>query len=181
MNNDALLIEQAQRDTKAFDALYQKYVKSIYYFFWPRVGNNKEIAEDLTQETFIRAYANLSSYQDRGYSYRAYLMGISRNLLVDYYRKPKTIGLEDVEYLAIHDPHEDLEKKNLKYLLFEAIKKLSYGKRLVLYLYYWSGYSIKEIAHLTQKSENAVKLLLMKGRRALAIDPVLFTLIPVSA
>ena len=178
---DKDLVQKAKADKTAFNKLYEKYGKNIYYFFWSRVGQRREIAEDLMQETFIRAYANLEKYEFRGYSYFAYLMGIARNLLVDYYRKPKEIALEEIESMAIAEPDFAIEQKDKKSILLGAVRRLSDAKRVVLYLYYWSGFSVKEIASLTKKSENAVKLLLLKGRRALALDPAIVSLVPIRA
>jgi len=96
----------------------KKYIKSMPIkfttIFGIRTGHQKDTAEDLTQETFLRAFKHLSHFQNRGYSYLSYLLTIAHNVLVNYYRSHKLIPLSAFEGIDIPVSEEItnyLEKK----------------------------------------------------------------------
>ena len=60
---DAQLVANAKKDKEQFKALYKKYISKVYNYFWYRVGHDNDVAEDLAQETFVRAYLNLQKFK----------------------------------------------------------------------------------------------------------------------
>ena len=60
------IIELAKKDQQYFGELYGNYFKRIFRFVFKRLGGNEEVANDLTQQTFIKAMANIAKYEDRG-------------------------------------------------------------------------------------------------------------------
>lgn len=166
---DKILIEKAQAHASAYQQLYEKYARYVFLYLWQRVGR-KESAEDLMQETFLRAFSNLERYEDRGYSYSSYLMRIAHNLLVNHYRKAQTIAVPHPEWFpdAPQGGLREVEETCDSLLLWEAMKDLPIHEQNALILYYWDGFSVREAADKMQKSENAVKLLLSRGRKHLA-------------
>src|SRR4051812_578345 len=76
--DDDFLLKATQANPNAFDAIYQKYMPSIYRYLCIR-GETPEDAADLTQQVFIKAFTNLSSYQARGLPLSAWLFSIARN------------------------------------------------------------------------------------------------------
>ncbi len=161
------LIEAAKIDTNLFGTLYTKYVKRVYGYVWLRVGKSKAVAEELVQDTFLNAFKNLPKFKQRSISYFAYLMRIARNLLVSYYRKQKTVPLEEkhdipIETVPATERFIDARK------VWDMIKKLNPLARKVLMMKYKEGMKIKEIATKTHKSENAVKILLSRSRALIA-------------
>ena len=78
--SDKILTQKAkQGDRKSFEALYQKYKKRILNYIYRMLGN-RATAEELTQETFVRAYINLSNYKERN-TFSAWLYKIAGNLV----------------------------------------------------------------------------------------------------
>lgn len=171
---DSILLKQAKENPEAYEALYKKYAQKIFNYFWYRVGHQKDVAEDLLQDTFMKAYKQLPTFSLRTHSYYSYLLTIAHNILVNYYRTPQELPLESIGDV----PHEitiqqDLERKETAKLLWRAIQQLSEKERDIILLKYQKGLSIKEIANITKKSENAVKLILSRTRKKLAKHPYL--------
>ena len=167
---DIKLIEAARSNKAAFEALYQKYTQKVYNYFWYRVGHNKEIAEDLMQQTFLKAFQHLQEFEVRDASYLTYLLKIAHNTLVNYYRVPKPIPLS-----LLHEiPGESsfrIHKRHDATLLWRAVRQMPEAEKNALLLKYQKELSIKEVAHIMEKSENAVKLILSRARKNLASNP----------
>lgn len=165
--DDLILIQNAQKDLAAFDVLYQKYADKIYSYLWYRVGQQKEVAEDLMQETFIKAFQRLGAYKEQGYSYGTYLLKIAHNALIDYYRSRKFISLDEIGDLQ-EELKGDVERKLEAEQLWRALNELHPHERDVILLHYQDGLAIKEMSVILEKSENAIKLLLSRTRKKLS-------------
>lgn len=170
--SDIQLIENAKRDKEQFSFLYKKYFGKVYNYFWYRTGHNHDVSEDLTQETFVRAFNNLSEFQIKHASYFSYLLVIAHNLLVNYYRKPKEASFGSEADIPV-EVWGDIEEKDDVKLLWQAIQQLNYVERDALFLKYRKGYKTKEIAEIMDKTENAVKLILSRTRKKLKENPIL--------
>ena len=167
---DQVLIEEAKQNPDRFDALYRKYFQTIYNYFWYRVGHDQAVADDLTQDTFVRAFQALARYQDRGRPYISYLLTIAHNVLVNHYRTERDIPSDTLDIIpATIVP--DIEERDLLERLWWAIQDLHPVERDIIYLHYNRGYKLREIATITGKSENAVKLQLSRARKRLLKDP----------
>ena len=84
------LVELAQGgDTEAFGQLYDRYVTGIFRYIYVRVGN-RQLAEDLTADTFLRALRSLHTFQWKGKDFAAWLTTIARNLMNDHYKSRRT-------------------------------------------------------------------------------------------
>ncbi|MDP2735674.1 MAG: sigma-70 family RNA polymerase sigma factor [bacterium] len=167
---DSRLVAQAQADKEAFGDLYRKYFKRVKLYIRRRMGESYESAEDLAQETFLRAFERLSSFRSRGYSYLTYLLRISRNLVVNFYRRHKEDRLSEFasEMLGEADGLEgEIDKAILAGFVKEALGKLPEKDREILRLFYEEELSLRDIAKKEGKSENAVKLRLSRIRKRL--------------
>ncbi|OGZ30990.1 MAG: hypothetical protein A3J00_04455, partial [Candidatus Niyogibacteria bacterium RIFCSPLOWO2_02_FULL_45_13] len=151
---DEILVKKAQESPEAYEALYKKYGKRVYNYFWYRAGRIKEVAEDLAQETFIKAFQKLPKFRLRAYSYFSYLLAIAHNTLVKYYKKPKTVSLEELGNIAEESAMDKFKKGEAAELLWRAIEKLPETEKNIMLLKYREGRSVKEIAEITQKSAN---------------------------
>jgi len=147
-----------------FQKIYTQYDKKIYNYFYFRTGLNKEISEDLMQETFLKAYDKWEDYEDRGYSYLTYLLKIAHNLLVNYYRDTKPA--EELKEIPL-DLVERMENNYDIKLLWQEIKNLSLIEKEIMLLRYKREISIKKIAEICHKSENAVKLIISRAKKKL--------------
>ena len=158
------LIEHAKQDPAFFGAVYTKYVKSVYRYLWARAGKSRELAEDLAQETFIRAFRGLKSFKVRGATYIGYLRTIARNLLISYYRKKQTVPLEYASEIPATE-HDALERTfDIKHTL-SRLQRLSPADRTILLMKYEEELSITDIAKKLKKTPSAVKSALFKARK----------------
>lgn len=171
-NQDQILVERAKRNPSEFGALYKKYVKKIYNYFWFRVGHDNETAEDLMQDTFLRAFRDLQRYQASESSYLTYLVTIAHNRLVNYYRVPRPISLESVGDIP-YDVIKDIQRKLAAETLWRAVQQLPLSEKDALIMFYREELPIKEISRAMDKSENAIKLILSRARKKLALHPSL--------
>lgn len=169
---DTKLVEQAKLQPHTFETLYRKYADKVFNYFWYRTGHDKALSEDLMQETFLRAFRDLKKFRIRGYSYLTYLLTIARHLLIDHYRKPTSIPIEDAENVP-YEITEDIERKSDAEALWHAIQDLPSSNRDVLLMKYQDNKSVKDIATITESTENAVKLNLSRTRKKLASHPYL--------
>lgn len=168
--DDTKLVALAKANPKEYEKLYTKYSDKIFNYFWYRTGHDRMLSEDLMQETFLRAFRHLKRFKTRGYSYLTYLIAIAHNVLVDHYRKPKSIPFEAIEDMP-YEITEDLERKYDAEVLWRAIQYLPESNRDKLLMKYQQGMSIKDIATATGTTENAVKLSLSRTRKKLKSHP----------
>ncbi|OJI08727.1 MAG: hypothetical protein COV08_03150 [Candidatus Vogelbacteria bacterium CG10_big_fil_rev_8_21_14_0_10_49_38] len=171
MNKDDIqLIALAKQNPKEYAKLYTKYSDKVFNYFWYRTGHDKSLSEDLMQETFLRAFQHLKRFNSRGYSYLTYLITIAHNVLVDHYRKPKSMPFEAIEDIPF-EITEDLARKSDAEVLWRAIQELPQSNRDKLLMKYQQDMSIKDIATATGTTENAVKLSLSRTRKKLKEHP----------
>lgn len=83
------IIVLAQKDRKHFGILYDNYFDEIFRFVFKRLGGKEAIAGDLTQQTFIKAMANLEKYEDRGFPFSSWLYRIAQNEVAMFFRSQK--------------------------------------------------------------------------------------------
>lgn len=177
-NEDVDIIKRAKANSQIFEELYRKYADKVYNYFWYRTGHQKDVAEDLMQETFYRAFKHLSRFQIRGYSYLTYLLTIAHNILANYYRSKKMIPLSELgeigeDFDVPAEITDSLERKVEAQALWRAIQDLSSTERDALLMRYQKEMPIKDISRVMAKSENAVKLTLSRARKKLAQHPYL--------
>jgi len=162
---DAELVRLAQEKPSKFHLLYEKYQASVEQYFLRRLGGDVMLAEECTQETFIRAFRFLPQYHITNASYQTYLMRIAHNLLVSHYRKQAPLSLEEQEgTLVSEDNYEGIfDQEELRQLL----ETVSDVERDILTMKYIDELSIRDIAVTLGKTENAVKLMLSRTRKKL--------------
>jgi len=155
------LVDLAQKgDTEAFGKIYDALVKPVYRYIYYRV--DQHIAEDLTEETFLKVWQNLSKYKTGKHPFSAWVFRIAHNLVCDYYRKNETSAEID-ENLADtkHDasPTYQLNLKLNEVKLRKAINKLPENYQQVILLKYINEEENNIIAEVIGKSEGAVRTL----------------------
>lgn len=144
-------------DQTAFGALYNEYIRKIYDFIYFKTLN-KEIAEDLTSQVFLKILKHISNFKSDNFS--AWLYTIARNTVIDHYRSDKNYkNIEDCWDLA--DSGDLVAEADTELLMSKvrvAMKKLSVSDRELLTMRLWSDMTFKEIAFNLQKNEPAVKM-----------------------
>lgn len=154
---------------EGLESLYLKYTNDVYRFLL-YLSKNSQVAEDLTQDTFYKAYLFLDSYADEGI--RSWLFKVARNAFIDWQRREKKQKLEESSVLEeLSDVGNNPEDK---YLLKEAldewfflIKKLPEKQRKVVLLKDYLGLSYREIEESLKISASDVKVSLFRGRKKL--------------
>lgn len=148
--------------------LYIKYQKEIYLYLFS-LCRNRDIAEDLMQETFLKA---LLSLKDEHTNMRAWLYTVARNLYFNYRnRERKNVPLEEIgdtlcDAAGANLLSQLLADERLR-LLYQALQHIGEQKREILTLQYYGGLSQKEIAVLLKISPENVRVLAHRGKREL--------------
>ncbi len=144
---------------KEFDKFYATHLDRVYRFVFFRVKMNKDVAEDLTSEIFMKALKHFAKYDPKR-SQVAWIMTIARNHVINHYRDTKETC--DVDELAFKLPGEDgrkvLESMNDTMLVQEAILQLKPKDRKIIEMKYLQGYRYKEIAEMLNKTAGAVRI-----------------------
>ncbi len=168
--DDALLISLAKAgDIEAFGELYTRYLDPIFRYIRTRVSED-QTAEDLTEETFIRAFQALGKYEERGLPFSAYLYRVTKNLLVDHYRKHKDEkALEFANQIPAPDIISDdkIIKAERYIMLGRAYAQLPEDYQEVIRLRIILGISTAEAATWMDRSEGALRVLLHRALKAL--------------
>ena len=165
---DHQLIIEAQNNPAAFKELYKKYESIIRYYFTKRLGHTAQ-AYDLTQDTFLKAFMYLDRYKIANASYKTYLLRIAHNVLVNFFRKESRL-VAQLTQDQIEDQQANTDTTFLdNSLLWKSIQQLPEIQRTVLQMKYKDELSVREIATILGKSENAIKLHLSRSRKALRL------------
>lgn len=153
------LILRAQRGEKeAFGEIYNLFIKRIFRFVYFSVRDH-ELAQDLTQNTFLRAWRSIGNFSLARGSFQAFLFTIARNLVIDWQRKKKEISLEKIgEHVLYENPEEDVEREYEKRIVWQAISKLEERDKQIVVLRYFEELTFFEIAKILGKKEGAVRV-----------------------
>lgn len=147
--------------------LYQKYQKEIYLYLYS-LCRNKELAEDLRQETFLKAILSLP--ENHG-NMRAWLYMVARNLYFNYRNHEKrNLIMEKPDELQKGEEISLLERilqDEKKQVLYEALQHLPMNKREILILYYFGGLSQKEIAAILKQTSENIRIQAYRGKKQL--------------
>ena len=165
---DGYLVDQClDGDSAAFGLLVDTYRSSIYALAYSRVRNFHD-AEDLAQETFIKAYRNLRTL-NRGDNFRAWVYSITSNLCKNFLRsKSRQLDGEFIDDQAEEFPEptgtDDTANDSMRELLHEALTALPEMYRDVLTLHYLGEMKSREIARFLGTSKNTVDTRLRRAR-----------------
>lgn len=139
--------------------LYQQYQPAIYQYIFFLV-QNKELAEDLTQETFYKCFRNIETFR-KDAEIQTWLHRIARNLAYDYFRRKKLIQF--IPFKRTYEgktedlPAQWVEHNEQLKALYIAMSHLKFAYREVLILRKIKGLSVKETSELLGYSEAKVK------------------------
>ena len=144
--------------------------KELYRFVYYKVQNREE-AQDITQETYARAISYLEKHQNQIIDYGSYLRTISMNIIRDQWRAKKrrgsSVNLEDAdpEELAVAD-FTDLV--NDRSMVEEALERLTPEQQRVIELRIIKGYSVAETARVLRRKEGTIRVIQYRAVHALA-------------
>lgn len=157
-------------DKRAGAQLFERHYQSVLRFFFNKAGAN---AKDLIQRTFLRCLEARDRINPDS-SFRAYLFGIARFVLLEHFRRVKRDqGRLDAMVETCADlsprptPGSMVARKREMQILMEALRKLPIELQITLELYYWEHMSASEISRATETPEGTVRTRLRRARQLL--------------
>ena len=154
-------------DNELLRQLYRNYQRELYLYLYA-LCKNHELAEDLLQETFLKA---LLALPDGHRNMRAWLYMVARNLFFNYSKKEKQKAVveisEEVPDEKAGEMLEVLLEEEQSRMLYRALQKLDAAKREVLLLQYFAGLSQRDIAAVLHLTPENVRVLAYRGKREL--------------
>lgn len=164
LTDDKLVAAYISGDNDAFDTLLRRHQNRVYAYIYSIV-KNRDVADDLFQETFVKAITTLRQgrYSETG-KFSAWISRIAHNLIIDYYRQEKNENLlsadqEDINILNRKDLSEtNIEDMMVNEQIQEDVRRiidaLPENQKEVLVMRYYRDMSFKEIAEATKVSIN---------------------------
>ncbi len=151
----------AQQDSRKFEPLYNRYYEAIYRFVYQRV-NDKHATSDITSEVFIKALSSLSSFSNQGIPFSSWLFRITRNMLIDRFRKGKNHRVINVETSALAGMAEEAEVSNVDEgkmnRMLQCLENLADEDMQLIEMRYFEKRSFKEIGEILDITENNAKV-----------------------
>ena len=145
---------------KEFREFYDRQVKRVYRLAMVLMGNISD-AEDVTQTVFLKAWEKKPDFRDADHEI-AWILTTTRNQCKDihksFYRR-KRADLENAP-----EPQVTLETQ-MDSEIWEALQSLTEKYRMVLYLYYYEGYSVRELSVILRRRESTLQTQLATGRK----------------
>jgi len=158
-----LVIQAVNGDGDAFGELYIIHVEKIYRYVFYQV-KSKTVAEDITEEVFLKAWRAISSCRGKEKSFSSWLYRIAHNQIIDEFRRRKrhpSLLIETVE--SITDTTNGVEKYLEQQELLGVIDYLPSNQRQVIILKFIEGLDNREIANIMGKSEGAIRIMQMRA------------------
>ena len=165
--SDISLVTQVAvfHNKKAFDQLVRKYQSPVRRFFLNQTLGDEQLSDDLAQETFIKAYLNITKF--RGMSnFSTWLMRIAYNVFYDDVRARK--HTDDIDTSVAVKQTSASGDSNLKMDIYAALALLKPDERTCITLQLIDGYPIDQISKITGIGENTVKSHLKRGKDKMA-------------
>jgi RNA polymerase sigma-70 factor (ECF subfamily) len=167
------LVRAAQEgDMDAFSQLYDRYYDVVFRYVLFRM-NDRTLAEDITQEAFVRALRRIGSVTYQGRDIAAWFVTIARNLIFDHvkssrYRLEHSTG-EIIELSpSTHGPEQQVLEGATNDELLRCVRKLNADQQECIQLRFLQGLSVAETAQAMDRNEGAVKALQHRAVRRLA-------------
>ncbi len=161
-SEEELLAAAMQYNEAALGELYDRYEAKIYSYIFRRTGD-QSLAEDLTAQVFLKMLESIRDRKAWHSSFSGWLYRIAHNLVIDHYRRRDRHSSVDIEETPmagdLEDPTETAEMNIDAERLRAAIRRLTDEQAEVVSLRFLEGYSIAEVATLTNRTEGAIKAL----------------------
>jgi len=189
-----LMLRFKNGDRSAFDRLFTKHTRSIVNFAY-RFVRNREIAEELAQEVFLKVYENAAGYSARA-KFTSWLYTIATNVCLNEIRKPQFRARhQPLEYLrpdggrdeemkieigTTVGPDTIFERQAIAAVIKDALERIPEKQRIAFILNKYQELSYAEVAEVLDSTEKAVKSLIHRAKEALAerLQPLMSELLP---
>jgi RNA polymerase sigma-70 factor (ECF subfamily) len=162
-SEDYLVQQEIKRDRTAFTVLYEHHVDRVYRHVYYKVSNQDD-AEDITQETFLKAWQGIDKYQKTSAPFVTWLLTIAGNLVIDHYRKRQKAVVTEELYEKergnmVPGPETEAELDFNNSVMKKAVLKLNGDKQKVIMMHFIDDLSYEEIAGALKKSEGAIRVI----------------------
>jgi RNA polymerase sigma-70 factor (ECF subfamily) len=169
-DDSSLVAAVLSKDRKATAEFVARFADGLYAYVRSRLAPRYDEVDDLVQEIFLAAWENLNRYQGSGLL-QAWVMGIARHKVEDYYRA-RLRALEPIEdshqdhlvSSVVPEFHEALEHEEMEAKTRSVLASLPDPYRLALIWRYWEQASAREMALKTGKTEKAIERILARAR-----------------
>ena len=180
MISEKVLIDRLKNgDVKAMEPLMQLHQDYVYTLAMQMVKSNG-IAEELTQDVFVKVFRKIDSYQEKS-KFSTWLYTITYRTCLNYLEKKKIIfnmseiaskeNNNEVNDFTFKDEFENnvsqIEEKEKQQIIWHAIDSIPQQQGVVIALHYLQQFSVKEIADMMNVPENTIKTHLFRGRSAI--------------
>lgn len=171
MTEEALIQRALDGDREAFAALVESYKVAVFNLAYRMLGRAED-AEDVAQETFLRAFSRIKTY-DPEKRFSTWLLSIATHLCIDHLRRRPAVSLEDQPGFDVADNvREEPEQVSLRQEQRQEVQSLINALpdkyRVPIVLRYWYDQSYQEIAKSLGLTESLVKTRLFRARQMLA-------------
>jgi RNA polymerase sigma-70 factor (ECF subfamily) len=165
--SDAMLVDLASAgDQQAFEYLFTRYRDALMRLFEQRL-EEKTMASDLLQETFIKVYLHINDYS-KNYTFGQWVYSIARNTLVDHLRRKSGDVLIDERFRAplatSPSPEESVIINQTRAHFYNALEELTPEYRQVIEMRFLEEYSYEEIAEKLGRPLNTIKTQIRRAR-----------------
>ena len=166
--DEELAREARAGSRRSFEELANRYKRRLFAYLRPRLGSDQD-AEDAVQETFLKLYRNIRSY-DPAYRFSTWLYTSANRLAIDSFRRGAAARVVLVSGRAVDvpDPAATGESEPGGSGLWDAARTLGESRFRVLWLRYGEDMTIEEIAAVLGRTRLAVRVLLHRARTSLA-------------
>ena len=156
--------------SNAFSFLVDRHKNSVYNLGFRICGNHEE-AEEIAQDSFLKAYRSLPNFKMKS-SFATWLYRIVYNTAISYVRNKKkgVLSLEDfpadsIDFIGSNSSEEEAEKEYRNSLINFALQKINEDERGLISLYYYEEMSTEEISEVTGMSKSNIKVKLFRARQ----------------
>jgi RNA polymerase sigma-70 factor (ECF subfamily) len=174
LEDSYLVSKSLHGDMKAFGVLIDRY-KQMVFTLACRILRNKEDAEEIAQDTFLKAHKGLESYKGDA-KFSTWLYKIAYYQSLDQLKKKKrnlgTISIDDyrpTEITTMGGFLDELERQDRARIVKAAIEQLTEEDAVIVTLFYFEELSIREIVEIVSLSPQVIKVRLFRSRKQLAI------------
>lgn len=167
MANEIQLVVRAQCEPVAFAEIYDHYFPDVYKYVLYRV-RDPQTADDLTAQTFERALRDLKDYDVKRGVFGAWLFGITRNVVNQYFRRQKRFEWLPLDWLRFHQssepgPEESAAMNEMTVRLLDALAQLEERERDIIALKFAAGLNNRQIAEITGLTPGNVGVILYRS------------------
>lgn len=157
------IIALAKKEVFYFGVLYDKYFDQIFRFVFKKLGGKEDVAGDITQQTFMKAMANMVKYEDRGLPFGSWLYRIAQNEVSMHFRQKKNNYTVPVDENRIQDLASEANITGYmsideQEMLIGMINELEETQLELIELRFFQEMSFKEIAEIYNITEANAKM-----------------------